>query len=173
VSGQSASRSGITFVANLPTEEVFTIADRARVDGTVRATKPLSYGGMLIEDFTLTFAQGRVINVAAARGESVLRQMIDTDAGAARLGEIALVPHSSPISQSGLLFYNTLFDENAASARNRVQVHAARRRIDGRNCVRARRGESQRHPRRLHDRIGRSRRGRRVRRWRGTDHATR
>jgi len=115
VSGQSASRSGITFVANLPTEEVFTIADRARVDGTVRATKPLSYGGMLIEDFTLTFEQGRVVRIAAARGESVLRQMVDTDPGAARLGEVALVPHSSPISQSGLLFYNTLFDENAAS----------------------------------------------------------
>jgi aminopeptidase len=115
VSGQSTSRNGIPFVANLPTEEVFTIADRARVDGTVRATKPLSYGGTLIEDFALTFKDGRVVNVAAKRGEAVLRQLVDTDDGAGRLGEVALVPHGSPIAQSGLLFYNTLFDENAAS----------------------------------------------------------
>jgi aminopeptidase len=115
VSGQSTSRNGIPFVANLPTEEVFTIADRARVDGTVRATKPLSYGGTMIEDFTLTFKEGRVVQLAAKRGEAVLRQLIDTDEGAGRLGEVALVPHGSPIAQSGLLFYNTLFDENAAS----------------------------------------------------------
>jgi aminopeptidase len=115
VSGQSTSRSGISFVANLPTEEVFTIADRARVDGTVRATKPLSYGGSLIEDFTLTFKAGRVVELAAKRGEPALRHLVETDDGAGRLGEVALVPHSSPIAQSGLLFYNTLFDENAAS----------------------------------------------------------
>jgi aminopeptidase len=115
VSGQSTSRTGIPFVANLPTEEVFTIADRARVEGTVRATKPLSYAGTMIEDFTLTFADGRVVQLAAKRGETVLRQLVDTDPGAGRLGEVALVPHGSPIAQSGLLFYNTLFDENAAS----------------------------------------------------------
>ena len=86
-----------------------------RVDGIVRSTKPLSYGGQLIEDFTLRFDKGRVVDVKAARGEAAMRQLLETDAGAARLGEIALVPHSSPISQSGLLFYNTLFDENAAS----------------------------------------------------------
>ena len=115
MSGASTSRSGIRFVANLPTEEVFTIADRLRVAGTVRATKPLSYGGTLIEDFTLRFEDGRVVSLAAARGEGVLRQLVETDAAAGRLGEVALVPHSSPIAQSGRLFYNTLYDENAAS----------------------------------------------------------
>ena len=86
-----------------------------RVDGVVRATKPLSYGGTLIEDFTLRFEGGRIVEATAAQGETVLRQLVGTDAGAARLGEIALVPHGSPVAQSGLLFYNTLFDENAAS----------------------------------------------------------
>jgi len=115
VSGASTSRNNIRFVANLPTEEVFTIADRHHVSGTVRATKPLSYSGTLIEDFSLRFEEGRVVEVKARRGESVLRQLVDTDASAGRLGEVALVPHGSPIAQSGRLFYNTLFDENAAS----------------------------------------------------------
>lgn len=115
VSGASTSRSGIRFVPNLPTEEVFTIADRHRVAGTVRATKPLSYSGTLIEDFSLRFEAGRVVGLTAARGEAVLRQLVETDEGAGRLGEVALVPDSSPIAQSGRLFYNTLFDENAAS----------------------------------------------------------
>jgi aminopeptidase len=115
VSGASTSLNGIRFVANLPTEEVFTIADRHRVDGTVRATKPLSYGGRLIEDFSVRFESGRVTGVTAARGESVLKQLVDTDPAAGRLGEVALVPVGSPIAQSGRLFYNTLFDENAAS----------------------------------------------------------
>jgi aminopeptidase len=115
VSGASTSRNGIRFVANLPTEEVFTIADRHHVNGTVRATKPLSYCGTLIEDFSLRFEGGRVVELHAGRGESVLRQLVATDATAGRLGEVALVPHSSPIAQSGRLFYNTLFDENAAS----------------------------------------------------------
>ena len=81
----------------------------------LRSTKPLSYGGQLIENFSLRFEQGRVVDVRAERGIEALRQLIATDAGAGRLGEVALVPHSSPISQAGLLFYNTLFDENAAS----------------------------------------------------------
>jgi len=115
VSGASVTHSGIRFVANLPTEEVFTIADRNRVEGTVRATKPLSYAGTLIEDFTLRFEGGTAVDVKAARGEAVLRQLVETDGTAGRLGEVALVPHSSPIAQSGLLFYTTLFDENAAS----------------------------------------------------------
>jgi aminopeptidase len=115
VSGSTETRSGIPFTANLPTEEVFTMPHKDRVDGTVRSSKPLSYGSTLIEDFSLTFSGGRVVNVTAVRGETVLRQLVETDPGAGRLGEIALVPHSSPISQSGLLFYNTLFDENAAS----------------------------------------------------------
>jgi aminopeptidase len=115
VSGQSLSRNGILFAPNLPTEEVFTIAHKDRVEGVVTATKSLSYGSTVIEDFQLEFAGGRVVKMAAAKGESVLRQLLETDPGAARLGEVALVPHGSPIAQSGLLFYNTLFDENAAS----------------------------------------------------------
>ena len=115
VSGQSTSRSGILFAPNLPTEEVFTMPHKDRVNGVVASTKPLSYGSRLIEHFTLEFLDGRIVRASAARGEDVLRELIATDAGAARLGEIALVPHGSPISQSGLLFYNTLFDENAAS----------------------------------------------------------
>jgi aminopeptidase len=115
VSGHTISRSGIRFTANLPTEEVFTMPHKDRVDGRVRSSKPLSYGGTLIEDFRLRFSGGRVVEVTAARGEAVLRQLIETDPGSARLGEIALVPHSSPVSQSGRLFYNTLFDENAAT----------------------------------------------------------
>lgn len=115
VSGTSTSQRGIEFAPNLPTEEVFTIAHKDKVEGTVRSTKPLSYGGTLIEGFTLRFEGGRVVKVSADRGEAVLQQLVDTDDGAGRLGEVALVPHSSPVSQSGRLFYNTLFDENAAS----------------------------------------------------------
>jgi aminopeptidase len=115
VSGRSVSRNGISFAPNLPTEEVFTMPHKNRVDGTVRSSKPLSYGGTLIENFSLEFVAGRAVSVKAERGETVLRQLFEADEGAARLGELALVPHSSPISQSGLLFYNTLFDENAAS----------------------------------------------------------
>lgn len=115
VGGRSTNHAGATFAPNLPTEEVFTMPHKDRVDGTVRLTKPLSYGGMLIEDFSVTFAGGRVTSVEARRGDAVLRELVATNAGAARLGEIALVPDSSPVAQSGLLFFNTLFDENAAS----------------------------------------------------------
>ena len=96
-------------------EEIFTLPHKDNTEGVVRASRPLSYGGTLIENFSLTFAGGRVVNVTADKGEAVLRKLIETDEGAGRLGEVALIPHSSPISQSGLLFYNTLFDENAAS----------------------------------------------------------
>ncbi|HKY19791.1 MAG TPA: aminopeptidase [Vicinamibacterales bacterium] len=115
VSGRSASVKGIPFTANLPTEEVFTIAHKDRVDGTVRASKPLSYGSTLVEGFSMTFQNGRVVKVTADRNVDTLERLLDTDEGARRLGEVALVPHGSPISQSGLLYYNTLFDENAAS----------------------------------------------------------
>lgn len=115
ISAQSKSRNGITFTANIPTEEVFTLPHKEQVEGVVRSTKPLSYGGQLIQNFGLRFAEGRVVDVQAERGVEALRQLIETDPGSARLGEVALVPHSSPISQAGLLFYNTLFDENAAS----------------------------------------------------------
>jgi aminopeptidase len=115
VSGRSESRFGIPFAPNLPTEEVFTMPHKDRVDGVVRSSKPLSYGGTVIENFSLSFAGGKTVKVTADRGQEVLQRLVDTDAGAGRLGELALVPHSSPVSQSGLLFYNTLFDENAAS----------------------------------------------------------
>jgi len=115
VSGRSVSAQGIAFAPNMPTEEVFTMPHKDRVDGIVRSSKPLSYAGVTIEDFTLRFVAGKVVEVTARTGESVLRDMVGADDGAARLGELALVPHSSPISQSGMLFYNTLFDENAAS----------------------------------------------------------
>jgi aminopeptidase len=112
--GQSTTGAGIAFAPNLPTEEVFTLPDRARADGVVRATLPLSYGGSLIENFTLTLSEGRVVGVSAERGEPVLRQVLATDPGASRLGEVALVAASSPVAASGRLYYNTLFDENAA-----------------------------------------------------------
>ena len=111
----ATSAKGIAFVPNMPTEEVFTMPHKDHVSGVVTASKPLNYGGTLIENIRLTFAEGRVIDADATAGAESLRKLIATDAGAARLGEVALVPHSSPIAQSGLLFYNTLFDENAAS----------------------------------------------------------
>lgn len=115
VAGRSTSAAGVPFAPNLPTEEVFTMPHRDRVNGVVRSTKPLSYGGTLVDGFSLRFESGRIVGVAAERGRSVLQQLVDTDAGSSRLGEVALVPHGSPVAQSGLLFYNTLFDENAAS----------------------------------------------------------
>jgi aminopeptidase len=115
MSGRSASRNGIPFTANLPTEEVFTIAHKDRVDGIVRASKPLSYGSTLIDGFSVAFERGRIVKMTADKNADTLQRLLDTDEGARRLGEVALVPHNSPISQSGLLFYNTLFDENAAS----------------------------------------------------------
>jgi aminopeptidase len=112
--GESAASSGVQFVPNMPTEEVFTAPHARMVDGTISSTKPLSYQGQLIDGFTLTFEGGAVVQARAARGEAALHKLLEMDDGARRLGEIALVPHESPISQSGLLFFNTLFDENAA-----------------------------------------------------------
>lgn len=113
--GASTSRNGVVCNANIPTEEVFTTPHRLRVTGHVRATKPLSYMGALIEDIAVKFEHGRIVEAHARKGADVLGKVLETDDGARRLGEVALVPFSSPISQSGLLFYNTLFDENAAS----------------------------------------------------------
>ena len=112
--GASTAKNGITCNPNIPTEEVFTTPHAARVEGHVRSTKPLSHQGNLIENIEVHFEQGRIVKAKASQGEDVLLSLLDTDEGARRLGEVALVPHSSPISQSGLLFYNTLFDENAA-----------------------------------------------------------
>lgn len=106
--------AGNTFVANIPTEEVFTAPDNLHIDGTVTSTKPLSYGGTIIEGIHLTFERGKVIKAAADRGEEVLLHLLQTDDGAKSLGEISLVPDDSPISQSNTIFFNTLFDENAS-----------------------------------------------------------
>jgi aminopeptidase len=113
--GASTAKNGITCNANIPTEEVFTTPHCRRVSGHVVSSKPLSYQGTLIDNIAVRFEEGRIVEAKASRGEEVLKKVLDTDEGAARLGEVALVPHSSPISKSGLLFYNTLFDENAAS----------------------------------------------------------
>ncbi|MBB5753564.1 aminopeptidase [Prosthecomicrobium pneumaticum] len=112
--GASTAKNGITCNPNIPTEEVFTTPHARRVEGHVASTKPLSYQGTLIDDIAVRFEGGRIVEARARRGEDVLQKVLDTDDGARRLGEVALVPHSSPISKGGLLFYNTLFDENAA-----------------------------------------------------------
>ncbi|MDE3028229.1 MAG: aminopeptidase, partial [Paracoccaceae bacterium] len=112
--GASTAKNGITCNPNIPTEEVFTTPHAQRVEGYVRATKPLSHQGTLIEGIEVRFTGGAITEARATKGEAVLQKVLDSDAGARRLGEVALVPHSSPISHSGLLFYNTLFDENAA-----------------------------------------------------------
>ena len=112
--GASTAKNGITCNANIPTEEVFTTPHCRRVSGHVVSSKPLSYQGSLIDNIAVTFEEGRIVDAKASRGEEVLNKVLDTDEGARRLGEVALVPHSSPISKSGLLFFNTLFDENAA-----------------------------------------------------------
>jgi aminopeptidase len=112
--GASTAKNGIICNANIPTEEVFTTPHALRVSGHVVSTKPLSYQGSLIDGIAVKFEEGRIVEARASRGEQVLNKVLDTDEGARRLGEVALVPHSSPISKSGLLFFNTLFDENAA-----------------------------------------------------------
>ncbi len=114
VGGASTAKNGITCNPNIPTEEVFTTPHARRVSGHVVSTKPLSYQGSLIDGIAVRFEEGCIVAAKAARGEQVLNKVLDTDEGARRLGEVALVPHSSPISKSGLLFFNTLFDENAA-----------------------------------------------------------
>ncbi len=112
--GSEPAKNGITCNPNIPSEEVFTTPHLARVDGTVSSTKPLSYQGTLIEDIAVRFEAGRIVQSTARTGHAVLERVLGTDDGSRRLGEVALVPHSSPISASGLLFFNTLFDENAA-----------------------------------------------------------
>ena len=113
--GGAIARNGKSFLPNLPTEEVFTTPHKDRTQGTVHSTKPLSYQGVLINDIRVRFKNGRIVEASASQGQSSLDRMIRSDEGACRLGEIALVPHSSPVSASGLVFWNTLFDENAAS----------------------------------------------------------
>lgn len=114
VAAGSTNQQDIPFMANMPTEEVFTVALRDGTNGYVSSTKPLSYGGNIIDRFKLTFEQGRIVIVEAEQGEEFLQKLVETDEGSHYLGEVALVPHQSPISQSNILFYNTLFDENAS-----------------------------------------------------------
>lgn len=112
--GGANSANGTFFVANIPTEEVFTMPKRDGVNGTVYSTKPLVYTGRLIDEFRLTFKDGEVVDYDAKVGKDVLKELLELDEGAKRLGEVALVPYDSPISNSNILFYNTLFDENAS-----------------------------------------------------------
>jgi aminopeptidase len=112
--GGTTARNGRYCIPNMPTEEVFTTPHKDRVEGKVTSTKPLSYQGTMIEGISVRFQGGKIVEADAARGKQVLQKMIETDEGARRLGEVSLVPHSSPIAASGLLFMNTLFDENAA-----------------------------------------------------------
>ena len=112
--GAEKAATGVTFAANMPTEEVYSLPLREGVNGVVYASKPLIYHGSRIENFHLTFKEGRVVDFGAEIGEETLKELISMDEGSHYLGEVALVPYDSPISQSGILFYNTLFDENAA-----------------------------------------------------------
>jgi aminopeptidase len=112
--GASTAKNGVTCNPNIPTEEVFTTPHALKVEGHVSSTKPLSHQGTLIDNIQVRFEGGRIVEAKASKGEAVLNNVLDTDEGARRLGEVALVPHSSPISASGVLFYNTLFDENAS-----------------------------------------------------------
>lgn len=112
--GSAIAKSGTSFNPNMPTEEVYTVPHKYAVNGMVTSTKPLNYGGSLIDDFTLTFKDGKVVDYTAEHGEDVLKHLLEADEGARYLGEVALVPDESPISKSGIVFYNTLFDENAS-----------------------------------------------------------
>ncbi|UPM55341.1 aminopeptidase [Gottfriedia acidiceleris] len=112
--GGANSEDGKWFNPNIPTEEVFSMPHSHGVNGTVQATLPLNYGGNLIENFSLTFKDGKVVDFTAEKGYDTLQHLLDTDEGARRLGEVALVPHDSPISNTGLIFFNTLYDENAS-----------------------------------------------------------
>jgi aminopeptidase len=115
VAAGSRNEKGTPFMPNLPTEEVFTAPLKTGVNGTLRSTKPLSYAGNLIENFSFTFQDGKIVKVTAEKGLETLQRLIETDEGSHYLGEVALVPHRSPISDSNLIFYSTLFDENASN----------------------------------------------------------
>lgn len=114
VGGSDFTSSGVEFMANMPTEEVFTLPVKDGVNGIVVSSKPLIYNGNAIENFSLTFENGKIVKFTAEKGYEILKNIIETDEGSCYLGEVALVPYNSPISQSNILFYNTLFDENAS-----------------------------------------------------------
>jgi aminopeptidase len=113
--GGTTAGNGVYCQPNIPTEECFTTPHKDRVNGVVTASKPLSHQGTLIENIRCTFKDGKIVEATATKGQEAINKLISTDDGARRLGEVALVPHNSPIAQSGILFWNTLFDENAAS----------------------------------------------------------
>ena len=115
VSAGSKNLKGVDFIPNMPTEEVFTAADKYRINGYVSNKKPLSYQGNIIDNFKLIFKEGKVVDFEAEKGYEILKQLLETDEGAKSIGEVALVPYDSPISNSGLLYYQTLFDENASN----------------------------------------------------------
>lgn len=112
--GSEYTPEGVEFMANMPTEEVFTMPKKTGVNGTVFSSKPLNYNGNLIDRFSLTFKDGKIVDFTAEKGYEILKKLIETDQGSCYLGEVALVPYDSPISNSKILFYNTLFDENAS-----------------------------------------------------------
>lgn len=114
LSAKEKAEDGVEFIANMPTEEVFTAPHLKRVEGKVFSALPLSYNGQIIDGFSLEFKEGKIVNFAAKKGYSALKSLIETDEGTLRLGEVALIGKNSPIAQSGILFYNTLFDENAS-----------------------------------------------------------
>ena len=113
-SAKEMAKDGVEFIANLPTEEVFTAPHRLKVDGVVRSALPLSFNGSIVDNFTIEFKKGKVVSFSAEKGYQTLKQLIETDGGTLRLGEVALIGKRSPIFESGILFYNTLFDENAS-----------------------------------------------------------
>lgn len=113
-SGASKDPNNINFNPNIPTEEIFTLPHKYEVNGVVHSSKPLVYGGNVIDDFSLTFKDGKIIDCSASQGEETLKNLIATDEGSHYLGEVALVPYSSPISDTNVVFYNTLYDENAS-----------------------------------------------------------
>jgi aminopeptidase len=115
LTGASTTPTGTDFIANMPTEEVYTVPVKTGVNGTVKSTKPLAYNGNVIEELTITFEKGKIVEFNAREGLDVLAKLIETDEGSSYLGEVALVPHKSPISDTGILFFNTLFDENASN----------------------------------------------------------
>ena len=111
--GEDTAEAGFKFIANMPTEEVFSMPHKFKVNGIVHSTKPLVYGGNVIDDFALTFKDGKIVDFTAEKGAETLGKLIDTDEGSHYLGEVALVPFKSPISDTNIVFFNTLFDENA------------------------------------------------------------
>lgn len=114
IGGGLRNEQGIYFIPNMPTEEVFTMPIKDSLQGKVTSTKPLNYGGKLIENFTLTFEGGKIVDFTAEKGYETLKKLIETDKGSHYIGEVALVPHHSPVSDSNVIFFNTLFDENAS-----------------------------------------------------------